>query len=65
MKHRVVAIGFLVASITRPVGDTSSDVVLTYEWLQPDSGDEWFGKVSLAILCVSTHVPARGPPRYI
>ena len=58
MKHRVVAICFLVTSIFLPVSDTSSDVALTYEWLQPDSGDEWFGKVSLAILCVSTLLPA-------
>lgn len=58
MKHRVVAICFLVTSIFLPVSDTSSDVALTYEWLQPDSGDEWFGKVSLAILCVSTFMPA-------
>jgi len=58
MKHRVVAICFLVTSIFLPVSDTSSDVALTYEWLQPDSGGEWFGKVSLAILCVSTLLPA-------
>ena len=58
MKHRVVAISFLATSIFLPVSDTISDVVLTYEWLQHDSGDEWFGKVSLAILCVSTFMPA-------
>ena len=58
MKHRIVAIYFLATPIFLPVSETSSNVALTYEWLQPDSGGEWFGKVSLAILCVSTLLPA-------
>ena len=52
-----IAIALLIMSIAFPLADTYTDVHLTYDWLKSDD-DFWYGKISLAILCVHPFVTA-------
>ena len=45
-------------TVAFPVSDTYTDVALTIDWLQPDSPDRWYGRISASILCVASIVPA-------
>ena len=58
MTNRYVAIVLLLMTVVFPMSDTYTDVALTIDWLQPDSPDRWYGRISASILCVASIVPA-------